>query len=238
MKKSIFKKFSPLLLLAVTSPLFAHIPVLAPETGDLSLHSYYISNSKLSRAVYSDLESEKDFDFYTFNLSEASEGTLQVLVPKCIAGVEESKFDIPYYEAFQPTALLMAGEIRIKDINETKEQYVSFLKKNAVVVASSTFKVGQRPSSTDPDARQTWWLGGKVDGAKLGAGLYTVVVFDETGMPGNYVIGLQKEEGFTPTIIDFIKSNQNTISNGFCSPKGFSEKINLPTAQSQENTGL
>ncbi len=238
MKKYVFKKFPPILLLAVTSPLFAHIPVLAPETGDLSLHSYYISNSKLSRAVYSDLESEKDFDFYTLNLSEESEGTLQVLIPKCIAGVEESKFNIPYYEAFQPTALLMAGEVRIKDIGETKEQYVSFLKQNAVLIASSAFKVGERPSSTDPEARQTWWLGGMVDGAKLGAGLYTVVVFDETGMAGNYVLGMQKGEGFTPTIIDFIKSNQERISSGYCSPEGFSKKINLPTAQSQKSTGL
>ncbi len=206
------------LMLIFSNILFAHIPVLHLPLKGTPIHSYFIGNSELSRAVYSEITAPEDFYVANFLVGKNEKTHLELLVPVC-SGIDQ-------YEAFQPTAFLIEGEIPWKNQGESNQEFMLRLRKMAIVNVESDYAPGQRPKFYEEYGNQYYWIGGKWDG-NLWPGLYSIVVYDPRGTTGVFTLGINEKESWTPDLYRYVGEVLPAISQGICNPKGFSGKLEL-----------
>lgn len=217
-------------LLFLTLPAWAHVPMLLPSLGNSALAGYFIGQGEISRAIFSELSESNDIAFYTFSLPTKTRGAVNILTPLCEKGDPLSPQSIPYYETFQPTALLLEGSAPLIETRESHANYLSRLRSMALQIVSSNYPSGLRPKMPKAENEHSpfsYWVGGKSK-RELPPGLYTVVVYDAQGKVGNYVLGLQQAEVWNPVITDYVKAIVPKITPHFCDPAGFSGTLHLP----------
>lgn len=197
----------------------AHVPALLLPLNGTPITSYFIGQSDISRAVYSELTRVDDFLVIHFNVKYGQEKTLvQILNPVC-----ES---IPQYERFQPSAFVLKGDIAWKRQGESNRQYINRLRYFAKATISSNFPPGSRPQFFEEFGKQNYWVGGEWRG-RLRPGLYSIVVFDPATNKGNFVLGLNEKESWTPDLFRYAAEVGAQVAAGICNPKGFSGKLEL-----------
>jgi hypothetical protein len=90
----------------------------------------------------------------------------------------------------------------------------------------SSYSSGKRPVYEEKYAKQTLWVGGEWRG-KLNAGLYSLVVHAKQNGKGNFVLGLNEKEAWTPDLYKYVADILPAINSGLCDPKGYSGKLKL-----------
>lgn len=210
--------FTLLASLLLSSAASAHVPVLLLPVEGAPIAGHFLSQSEISRAVYTELSSPGDLFFASFLQKPEEPVMISLFAPKCAA--------IPQYETFQPSVLVLRGEAPWKNEGESSEQYLARLEGMAVIKVESKFKKGQRPAYDEEHAKQTLWVGGEWKGT-LEAGLYTLVAFDPAGKSGNFVIGLNEKESWSIDLLNYAGKVVPKINQRLCSPKGFSGHLKL-----------
>lgn len=196
---------------------WAHVPALLLPLPGTPISSYFLGQSDISRAVYSELTQADDFFVAHFSVKSGAEATLvSLLAPACE--------QLPQYESFQPSALVLPGDAPWKIQGETNSAYVARLKKLATAVVASDFPVGRRPKFYEEFAKRFYWVGGEWSG-QLKAGLYSIVVYDASGHKGNFTLGLNQKEAWTPDLLRYAGEVSQSIENDICSPKGFTGRL-------------
>ncbi|WP_413291111.1 hypothetical protein [Bdellovibrio sp. HCB337] len=205
---------SLLLSLILSSMAWAHVPVLLLPIKGTPITTYYVGNSSVSRAIYSELTNSGDFFVVNFLVTAGNEKSLiQMLTPVCSA--------IPRYESFQPSAMVFEGEAPWKNQGESNTDYINRLKAKAIARIESNFPVGSRPKYYEEFAKQYYWVGGEWRG-NLKPGIYSIAVYDSKGDRGTFTLGLNEKEAWTPDLWKYVAEVLPSISAGICNPKGFS----------------
>lgn len=210
MKKN-FAIFASILIVSVMAQ--AHVPALLLPLKGTPISSYFVGKSQVSRAVYSELTESDDYFVVQFYVSPGNEKTrVQLLTPDCTA--------LPQYEAFQPSAVIWKGDLTWKKQGETNAQYLHRLGSRATARLSSNFAPGQRPTFYEDASKQNFWVGADWRG-RLKPGLYSIVVFNTSSAKGNFVLGLNEKEAWTPDLFRYAGEVMPLIAAGICSPSGF-----------------
>jgi hypothetical protein len=204
--------------LIACSTTWSHVPALLLPIKGTPITSYFIGQSKISRAIYSELTQADDFFVIQFNVTGTEATSIEVLTPVCP--------QIPSYEEFQPSVLVIKGDLPWKENGESKANFVSRIEKLAVGKVESNYKKGDRPQFYEEFGKQSYWVGGK-SRLKLKAGLYALVVFTTNSNSGNFTLGINEKESWTPDLYKYVAEVTPKIAAGMCDPKGFSGGVNL-----------
>jgi hypothetical protein len=97
----------------------AHVPSLLLPIKGTPIASYFLGQSNISRAVYSELSGPSDFFVAHFYVASAVETRLELLTPVC--------GELPRYEAFQPSILILSGDLPWKNQAETNQEFLGRL---------------------------------------------------------------------------------------------------------------
>jgi hypothetical protein len=197
-----------------------HIPALLLPIKGTPMASYFIGQVDISRAIYSELNIEQEFFVAQFSVglsvNNITENSFEILTPVCQ--------QVPSYEEFQPSVLILKGDLPWKNNAETNNDYIIRLEKLSIGKLQSSYKSGERPQFYEEFGKQNYWVGGKLR-LKLEAGLYALVVFNSNKTNGNFILGINEKESFTPDIYKYVGEILPKISAGICDPKGFSGSI-------------
>ncbi len=197
-------------------PAWAHVPALLLPINGTPITSYFLGQSEISRAIYAELTQPEDFFVAQFYVKSKQVNSIEILTPACPQVLSS--------EEFQPTALILKGDVPWKLNGETNRDFVIRLEKLAIARAESNFAKGQRPQYFEEFAKQNYWVGGRVN-LKLRAGLYAIVVFNKDSSKGNFTLGLNEKESWTPDLYKYVGDVLPKISASICDPKGFSGTI-------------
>lgn len=197
----------------------AHVPVLLLPIQKTPVASYFLGQSEISRAIYSEITRPNDFFVAQFYVPPKSEGILlQILTPDCP--------QIPKYELFQPSGIIIPGDLPWKQAGESNSNYVKRLRRSAIAEAKSSYTIGHRPKYYEEFGKQSYWIGGEWHG-DLDPGLYSLVIFDSKRKTGSFTVGLNKKEAWTPELFKYAAEMVKRISKRICSPKGYSGQLQL-----------
>ncbi len=192
---------------------WGHVPALLLPIKGTPITSYFIGQADVSRAIYSELTQAQDYFVGQFYVKNPGENSIEILTPVCQ--------QIPSYEDFQPTALLLLGDLTWKENGESNTDYIIRIEKMALGKAKSDYKKGERPQFYEEFGKQNYWVGGKLR-IHLDAGLYSIIVFNKSMTKGNFTLGLNEKESWTPDLYKYVSEVLPKISAGICDPKGFS----------------
>ncbi|MBC7466227.1 MAG: hypothetical protein H7256_09560 [Bdellovibrio sp.] len=204
------------LILGTCFTAWGHIPVLALPIKGTPMTSYFIGQADISRAIYSELTLAQDYFVVQFFVKSKQENSFEILTPVCQ--------QVPIYEEFQPSVLILKGDLPWKNNAETNADYLVRLEKMSLGKVESSYKPGERPQFYEEFGKQNYWVGGKLR-LKLKAGLYALVVFNNSSAKGNFTLGINEKESFTPDIYKYVAEVLPKISAGICDPKGFSGSV-------------
>lgn len=207
-----------MLLFFSASCAWAHVPALLLPLKGTPITSYFLGQSEISRAVYSEITEAEDFFVLHFYVKGGEPTLVQLLTPLCEG--------IPQYEEFQPSAVLLKGDLPWKRQGESNQEFVRRLEKSAVAKVSSNFRKGKRPTYFESFAKQTFWVGGETK-RKLSPGLYSIVVYSKNGGKGNFTLGLNEKEAWTPDLYKYVAEELPAIAAGICRPTGFTGNLRL-----------
>lgn len=191
----------------------AHVPSLLLPLKGLPITSYFLSNSNISRSVFSELTYKNNLFVLNFIVKPMEKTVLQVFTPECK--------NIPKYQAYQPSVLVIKGELPWKKQGESNRGYLYRLESLALQKIESNYREGQRPRFYEEYGQMNYWVGGSWKGF-LRHGLYSLVVFDKYGRTGNFNISLNEKEEWTPDLYRYVAEILPVIKAGFCDPLGFS----------------
>jgi hypothetical protein len=204
------------LILGTCFTAWGHIPALLLPIKGSPMTSYFIGQADVSRAIYSELTLAQDYFVVQFFVKGTKENSFEILTPVCQ--------QMPTYEEFQPSALLIKGDLPWKKNAETNSDYIARLEKLSLRKIESNYKPGERPQFYEEYGKQNYWVGGKLH-LKLKAGLYALVVFSDNKTKGNFTLGINDKESFTPDIYKYVAEVLPKISAGICDPRGFSGSV-------------
>jgi hypothetical protein len=197
----------------------AHVPVLLVPLPNPPVASYFLGQSEISRAVYSEITRRDDFFVAQFYVKAGAEQTLlQIFSPDCPR--------LPQYEAFQPSGMIIRGELPWQEAGEKNHDFIQRLTLTAVAKAESSYTVGSRPKFYEEFAKQSYWVGGEWRGS-LSPGLYSLVIYDPSGKTGNFTVGLNEKEAWIPDLFKYADMIVKKISKRICSPKGYTGHLRL-----------
>ncbi|HEX4923084.1 MAG TPA: hypothetical protein VFV50_03325 [Bdellovibrionales bacterium] len=199
-----------------TSRARAHVPALLPPLKGTPVSSYFLGQIDISRAVYSELTMTDDVFIAHFSVKAGGQALIELLTPVCR--------ELPQYERFQPSALIIRGEVPWKRQGETNGAYVERLRKIAVADVRSSFRQGERPKFFEEFGKVEYWVGGKWRG-RLRPGLHAVVVYDGSGSKGVFSLGVNEKEAWTPDLYAYVGEVLPAIARGLCNPKGYSGRL-------------
>lgn len=195
---------------------WGHVPALLLPIKGTPITSYFIGQSDISRAVYSELTQADDFFVVQMDVKGPDATSIEILTPVCP--------QVPSYEDFQPSVLILKGDLPWKENAESNANFVARLEKSAVGKVESNFKKGERPQFYEEFAKQSYWVGGKAR-LRLEAGLYALVVFNTTSNKGNFTLGINEKESWTPDLYKYVAEVVPKIAAGICDPRGFSGAV-------------
>ncbi len=210
------KLFIILVLVTCSIAARSHIPTLLLPIKGTPIASYFIGQADISRAIYSELTATGDYFVVQFNVKNLQENSFEILTPVCPL--------IPNNEIYQPSVLILEGDLPWKKNGESNVDYLNRLEKIAVGKVESHFVVGSRPQFYEEFAKQYYWVGGKLK-LSLESGLYALVVFNKGNGRGNFTVGINEKESWTPDLYKYVSEILPKISAGICNPKGFSGHI-------------
>ncbi len=206
-------------LLAYLVPFFiasvakAHVPALLLPINGTPVASYFLGQIEVSRAVYSELEKPGDFAVFHFYVKAGAPNTLlQTFTPLCP--------QIPQLEEFQPTLLVVPGDLKWKKKGESDKDFIQRLEKRAVVKLVSNHKKGSRPKYYEEHGKQWLWIGAETR-APLSEGLYALVVYSSDERTGNFVLGINEQESWTPELFEYVGRVLPEIQEGSCHIDGY-----------------
>lgn len=207
-------KFTALTVLFLTAATAsAHVPALLIPHKGTPITSHFLGQSETSRAVYSELENPDDFAVFHFYVKDRTEPTLlQTFTPLCE--------NIPALEEFQPTMLVVPGDLEWKLKGESNKQFIKRMEERAVVKLESNHKKGFRPKYYEQHGEQMLWVGAEAR-PKLEAGLYALLVYSPDQRTGNFVLGINERENWTPELFQYVAKLLPIIKKGSCHPEGY-----------------
>jgi hypothetical protein len=195
---------------------WGHIPALVLPIKGTPMTSYFVGEADTSRAIYSELTQAQDYFVIQFFVKSEKENSFEILTPVCQ--------QVPSYEEFQPSVLVIKGDLPWRNNAETSTDYIGRLEKVSIGKVESTYKAGERPQFYEEYGKQNYWVGGKLR-LTLKAGLYALVVFNSSTAKGNFTLGINEKESFTPDIYKYVAEVLPKISAGICNPRGFSGTV-------------
>ncbi len=204
------------LILVTCFTAWGHIPALVLPINGTPMTSYFVGEADISRAIYSELTQAQDYFVVQFFVKSKQENSFEILTPVCQ--------QVTSYEEYQPSVLVLKGDLPWKNNGETNTDYIIRLEKVSLGKVESSYKPGERPQFYEEFGKQNYWVGGKLH-LKLKAGLYALVVFNNTMAKGNFTLGINEKESFTPDIYKYVAEVLPKISAGICDPKGFSGSV-------------
>lgn len=207
-----------ILLLFYISNLSAHVPLLLPPLDSFPMSSFYIGQSDISRTIYSELTLKDSYVVLNLTIKESQETLIDIFTPHCK--------NIPQYEIFQPTTLVIKGDLPWKFQGESNKDYLLRLENRSIISVDSNYVQGARPKYYEEHAKMYYWIGAKWEG-KLEGGLYSIVIFDRNGHKGNFNFSMNKKEDWTPDLFRYVEEVLPKIKKGFCHPKGYSGSLVL-----------
>lgn len=209
-------KISIVFIFSPFSTAYGHVPALLLPIKGTPITSYFLGQSDISRAVYSELTQPEDFFVVQIDVKASEETSVDILTPVCQ--------QIPSYEEFQPSVLILKGDLPWKQNGESNKNFMARLEKSSLGKVESNYKKGERPQFYEEFGKQSYWVGGKVR-LKLDPGLYALVVFNTSQNKGNFTLGINEKESWTPDLYKYVAEIIPKISAGMCDPKGFSGLI-------------
>lgn len=205
-----------LFVLATCSSAWGHVPALLLPLKGTPITSYFIGQSDVSRAIYSELTEARDIFVVHFSVSTAGENSFEMLTPVCPS--------IPTYEEFQPSVLLLKGDLPWKLNGESNADFIVRLGLSAIGKVESNYTKGSRPQFFEEFAKQSYWVGGKLR-LQLEPGLYSLIVYNRDNLKGNFTLGINEKEAWTPDLYKYVGEVVPKIAAGLCDPRGFSGTI-------------
>jgi hypothetical protein len=202
--------------LVISYSAWSHVPALLLPIKGTPITSYYIGQSDISRALYSELTQADDYLVVQFYVNTMGENSIELLTPVCQK--------IPSYEDFQPSVLILKGDVPWKINGESSKDFISRVEKMALGKAESNYAKGQRPQFYEEFGKQNYWVGGKLR-MTLQPGLYALLVYNKTATKGNFTLGINEKEIWTPDLYRYVGEVLPKITAGICDPKGFSGSI-------------
>lgn len=197
---------------------WGHVPALLLPIKGTPITSYFIGQSDISRAVYSELTRADDFFVVQMNVKGPEDTSIEILTPVCP--------EIPSYEDFQPSVLILKGDLPWKLQGESNKNFIARLEESAVGKFESNYKKGDRPQFYEEFGKRSYWVGGK-ERLKLEAGLYALVVFNLDANKGNFTLGINEKESWTPDLFKYVAEVTPKVNAGICDPKGFTGELKL-----------
>lgn len=212
--------FKILLIMSIFISLIAnaHVPTLLLPIDGPPVASYFLTQSAISRAVYSELTTSQSIFVVQFEVKPGEKTLVQVFTPVCPG--------LPNYEEFQPTALVIKGDLPWKLQGESNRKFIQRLQKNSAAVAESNYPIGKRPRFHEDFANVDYWVGGEWRG-QLAPGLYAIVIFSPDKNKGVFSLGVNEKEDWNKDLFQYARSIIPKINSGLCNPRGFTGKLNL-----------
>ncbi len=205
-----------ILCLATGCATWGHVPALLLPIKGTPITSYFIGQSDISRAIYSELTEAQDYFVVHFSVKNPEDNSVEILTPVCE--------QVPSYEEFQPSVLIMKGDLPWKENGESNTDFIARLEKLAIGIVESKYAKGERPQFYEEFGKQNYWVGGKLR-IKREAGLYSLVVFNRNHLKGNFTLGINEKEKWTPDLFKYVSEVVPQISAKICDPKGYSGNI-------------
>lgn len=204
------------LILIFCSTASAHVPTLLLPIKGTPVASYFIGQVDISRAIYSELTASDDYFVVQFYAKNLQENAIEILTPVCP--------QVPSNEIYQPSVLILKGDLPWKNNGETNTDFISRIGKSSLGRVESSYVKGERPQFYEEFGKQNYWVGGKLRIA-LEPGLYALVVFNNSSNKGNFTLGINEQESWTPDLYKYVSEILPKISAGICDPKGFTGLI-------------
>jgi hypothetical protein len=166
----------------------AHVPYLESEDFDFAA-PFIAWDGAQSIAVYSWLESAGDIDVYWVVCNKPTDFYVELLVPVC-----------PAYARFFPQFALIGPGLPAPSVPIGLGVY-------RATMAPWADRTEPRKTFYEPFGGKSYYEGPDYD-ARVGPGLYLLLVWDPEGNSGDYVVGIGKEERFP--LPDLIRALTNT----------------------------
>lgn len=177
----------------------AHVPYM--EKGDFSPENpFRVKNIPQSKAMYAFLDEPTDVDHYVMRVDQPTRIYLHTNIPFCNA-----------YRDFSVTyALIGPG------LPTTAEQLPVAVPAGhgAVIVRDEMIGAPDRPVMYEPFSARTYWEGPEYSINVDQPGEYRMIVWQESGAPGDYVAVIGQEEQFGPKDIWLALMNTPKIRRG------------------------
>ncbi len=177
----------------------AHVPYM--EKQDFSPDQpFRVKNIPQSKAMYAFLEASTDVDHYVMTVDEPTRIYMHTNIPFC-----------PEYRDFSVTyALLGPGLPAPTDALPVPlpEGY------GAIIVRDEMIGAPDRPVMFERFSARTYWEGPEYSINVDRPGEYRMIVWQESGAPGDYVAVIGRQEQFGPKDIWLAMTNTPTIRRG------------------------
>ena len=204
-----------LILMLAAAVSWAHIPMVVTTDTTGYSDALKIPRPGVSWALYANLDSSTDVDFYSFELSAPMPCHVTVIVPY-----------LPGYEDFYPAFAVVGPGLPAPKVALPFE-----LPQGYGAVVEKPTGATPRPTFFEEFSRKKYYKGISEFKQKLGPGKYYIVVWHPGCETGAYVVGFGDKEGFTirdwvnvakvmPTIKKdaWIGKRAKTATPGECKP--------------------
>jgi len=160
----------------------AHIPMMEQKDSTGFKDAVKIPKPGVSRAIYANLDSAADVDYYSFELSKPMTGHVSLLVPY-----------LPGYEDFYPLFAVVGPGLPPAEINLPFE-----VPPNYGAVVQHATGAAPRPTFFEPFSRKNYYRGMEEFKQELvQPGTYYIVVWHPAGEYGAYILGYGDKEWFS-----------------------------------------
>ena len=179
--KKLLKAAILMLLLLAGGRSWAHIPMIVRADTTGYSDAVKIPKPEVSWALYSNLDSPGDIDYYSFEVTKEIMGHVTLIVPF-----------LPGYEDFYPVFAVVGTGLPAPKVALPFE-----LPKGCGAIIEHPTGADPRPTFFEEFSRKKYYEGISEFKQKLGPGKYYIVVWHPAGETGAYVIGYGDKEGFT-----------------------------------------
>lgn len=178
--------FAATVALSLSSTLYAHVPYV--EKSDYTTNTpFVVEDVENSKSIHGALQNAGDVDIVDITIEESSRIYTSTNIPFC-----------PQYESFSVTYALTGPGLPAPETDLP----VSLPEGHGAVVVRNEFDtVDDRPVFFEPFGGRLMWEGPDFAIDDAAPGEYQMVIWNESGVPGDYIAVVGQKEIFGPSEI-------------------------------------